>query len=293
MPLTHLHDPINGNDVPLEEAVAYFEDQGILPAEVIQKILNSANDPRRLDDHLSPSVANPSTTCRREQVIKRFKDYSLDPLVVWEAMEGTVWHEVFAKMTEGSEEWYCELPVPSPDDEDQENVKRTEEDVLVVEVFPGIWLSGVVDRINKDFSTLIDHKTQRFSKKDWGFKPDWKLQINLYALMLERTKGKKPEQLGVWRTYRGCYERDRTFRFFPCPPMTESTIHATIREHCESLQDYLTRARQAYKSGDEELLNKIVKEIPMDGKTMFNGKKCSQYCSVQKICFGLEGLPTF
>jgi hypothetical protein len=293
MPLTHLHDPVNGIDIPLEQAPEYFEHQGLIPMEVTQALLNTANDPRRLDEHLSPSVADPDTTCRREQIIRRFMPYSLDPMVTWEAMEGTVWHNAFSAMSEGNQDWFSELPIPGPDDEDLPHVKRTTEDVLVVETLPGIWLSGVVDRVSRDFKTLVDHKTQRFSKRDWGFKSGWKLQINLYVLMIKRTKDVEPEQLAVWRTYRGSYERDRTFRYFPCPKMNVDEIDSKIRKHCEDLQKRLVEAKAAYDAGDQAAIEDLIKNTPMDGQTMFNGKKCSQYCSVQKVCFGLEGLPTF
>lgn len=114
MPIVGLISPKTGTLFTIEEGIAHFEEEGIMPGEAIQAILNSAAGHGGFHARTSPSIADPETTCRREQVLKRFVDYHLDPFIIWDAQEGTLWHDIFEFAGKGMEGWKQEVECPPP-----------------------------------------------------------------------------------------------------------------------------------------------------------------------------------
>src|SRR3990172_7130753 len=92
MALTHFISPLSGEEIPIEQAPAYFEDQGIMPGDVVQAMIRGEQNPAHNGTHIGPSIGNPETTCRREVVGKRFLNYKTNPRKMWAAMEGTMFH---------------------------------------------------------------------------------------------------------------------------------------------------------------------------------------------------------
>lgn len=263
MPLTHLIDPTLGKKIPLEEAAEYFEQAGLMPAPVINAIIRSEreNEKTRCGDRVSPSMATPDALCRREHAIKRNLPYGLNPLTLWEAMEGTVWHS--ALLPEEGEDWDYEVAVGP------------------VELF-GVSLSGHVDGLRKDRKKLIDIKTQRFSKKDWGMKDDWRYQTSIYCHIIHAQYGVMPEPT-VWRIYRGSYERERTFRRFNFEVVPLDKLEKLVGGFLKETQQILGEATTAEK----------IATLALEGERMFGGKKCDMYCSVKDLCFSMSGKPVF
>ena len=323
MPVTAWIDPVTAEEVPLSEGPALFEEAGILPAESTQMMLDDIQGERSEEDprYLSPSKLFPGMNCRREIILHRFVDYALDPRALWAACEGTLWHKAFAHATAGAA-WMHEVKLPEhladyagprpPEGfvRDLRLMRVCEDDRERLEVYPGVWLKGTVDRLARDYSVLIDHKTTKppyFPKgggepKDYAFdqgdRPgqvtEWSPQILTYAYMVEMLTGVLPSEAWAWRLYRGCGNSRYTFRKLRIPIVAKEQVWAGIKEYCESLLAMLQQA-WALKDDKDALLAWMKKSVPMDGheKGMFNGKKCTEYCALKPVCFGAQGFVDF
>lgn len=288
-PLASFTCPQTLRQIPLAEAPAYFEQQGLCPSVAIRSLLAGHGDPRRGGCHLSPSMLDPETTCRMEICLQRFRPYSIGPLDSWLAQAGTVWHRAFQAAAGDGGEWLSEVRLPAEEDEGRPGVRRCEDGVLEVETLPGVWLSGIVDRVRADWTELIDFKTQRWSKTDYGARPGWGLQLNLYREMIERLRGVKVERLGVWRLYEGTYDVSKAWRYFPIGRIEAAALEARVGEFARSLAGYLAACEAV--AGDEAALDGVLRAVPMDGKVkgIFNGKKCTSYCATSRPCAELCG----
>lgn len=305
MPIANFIDPKTLELVSIEEAVAHFEETGLSPGEVIQAIIDDRDDARRKWLHLSPSILNPENNCRREIAIQRFLPFNLDPLSMWSAYEGTAWHRAFNLIGENVSGWHKELALPGPADVDHPKVRKVESEgqtFYELEVFPGIWLSGVADRVREDFKVITDFKSTNYP---WTRTKDappmdfaesqirsYQIQVNLYGRMVELLKGTTIEELWVWRIYRGSRNRNFTFRKLPIPKVSPELLESKIREHAETLDGFL-RATHAAEPGPER--DAVVNGIPMDGKDkrMYNDQKCSLYCGARDVCYKLAGHTVF
>lgn len=310
MPIRAFVHPTTNEIVPLDQAVDVFEDSGIMPAGITQILVDDINDSRRQGAHLSPSMLIPETTCRREVVIKRLLEYDLDPLTLWDAIEGTLYHRMVAsaKASQGRKREY-EVPLPAR--------ASDREQVAEIEVFPGITLSGRTDVVEHtptadcDDTAMLraveiqDIKTSRFPWKKGKdgkpisydhFKiPEWTIQTNLYRYLYEAEHETVVRALWVWRAYRGSYDRTVTWRKIPIPLVPKAQLWEQIGEFTTTLKAFLEKGVEIWKGGDKAALEEFVRTVPMDGEInrMFHGQKCPSYCAVQKICFGLEGRTTF
>lgn len=266
MPLKQLLDISTGKRIDLDQAPEYFHEKGLMPGPVLHSLIDNVikEERKRRGSKVSPSMADPGATCRREEAIKRNLEYALDPLVIWEAFEGTIWHEALLKSGGfGGGGWEYEVELGP------------------VELFDGVIMTGTADAIHRDNNLLVDLKTQRFSKRDYGSKPSWSVQSSMYAHML----GEELPKVEVWRIYRGSYERERTFKKFPVSVIPLKELDRLFADFLRETQEILRRAEL---EGEE-----YIKTLPMEGKTMFNGKKCHMYCSVKDICFAMAGESTF
>lgn len=317
MPLAGFYCTATSKRVSFEEAPAHFEKHSQIPSEVIHAIIKNEAGRDGLHARVSPSKLCPATTCRREVVIKRFVDYWLDPMVVWEATEGTIWHAAFkeAGHVEG-DGWEREKRIPTGGPITQGEGPLTidpNDGEPVYEVFPGIFMAGTVDKYHLEQGVLEDFKTARYPKT-YGKKPpsedfteahgkyvqesvngEWAIQLNTYREMVRLKTGVDLKELWVRRIYRGSRDRALTFRRFRVPIVPKERLWEVIGPFVSSLVGYLGQALAAKKSGGEEAVLKVVKTVPMDGeiKKMFNNSKCRSYCPVADICLGLEGRTLF
>lgn len=305
MPIAYFIDPKTLETVDIGKAIEHFEETGLAPGEVIQAIIDDRDDARRKWLHLSPSILNPENNCRREIVIQRTMDYTLDPLSLWSAYEGTAWHRAFNLLGEKINGWYREMPLPGPKFADHPQVRKAEYDgdsFYELEIFPDIWVSGVADRVREDFKVITDFKSTNYpwtrskdaSPYDYADSQikSYAVQVNLYARMVRLLTGVQPEQLWVWRIYRGSRNRNFTFRKLPIPFLGDDALHSLIRDHALSLNQFLTSAHAADPGPARE---EVIKLIPMDGKEkrMFHDQKCPLYCAVKDICYRLAGHTVF
>jgi hypothetical protein len=294
MPLKSLLDPKTFEEVPLDKAADYFDEKGLVPREVIRLILSGEGR----DDggvYVSPSLCDPTTTCRREQVLKRFCSYSLNPLKVWMAMEGSIYHEAMERQGAG-EGYGSEEVLPDVLAEVAKGrgvaLKLCADGKLRMEVWPGVWMRGRLDRRDPDWLELVDFKTTRYAKTDYGKKPEWVLKMNVYARMVELLRGRPFERMWAWRIYRGSYDMDRVFRKFDIPRLKPEQMDK-VGAFALSMQEMFQRAAAAFAGGGVQAVEAVVAELPMDGKGMFNGKKCDEYCALRDKCYQIEGIPTF
>lgn len=304
MPIRMFIDPTTQERISPELAAQHFHDHGIMPGQAVSAILADEFRENRTGTHISPSIMNGEKTCRREIVIKRFLPYDQDPLVLWEAVEGTVWHEALAAHDHSG--WHRELSLPSEADASHPKVRLIVGSLgsfYQVEVFPGIWMHGTADMVSPDYGIIEDIKTTRYP---WTPKPDgiprdfiadqladWTYQVNIYGLMIEILKGVRPKEQWAWRIYRGSRNRVYTFRKVAVPILSAESVWERIKDHATSLNQMLLETSQ--QETEEARRDYIKVHVPMDGeiKRIFRGDKCLKYCSVREQCFAMAGRMDF
>lgn len=284
MPVANIVSP-SGELYSIEEAPAALEAEGILPYEVALRLVSRLNSPRRGDVRVSPSMMDASTTCRREAAIKAFLPYAVDLRTQWSMEEGTLIHQALeeAGRTGNTEGVHYEYGLP---------VDGAGGSLEEAEIFPGIFVHGTIDKLDLNSKTLTDFKSSRWPRTnkagapiDYGVKQDWIIQTNLYRRLVKVCLDVDIENIFVWRIYSGSYNHNYTFRKFPIPIMPDAALEAAVRPHYESLKSYLTKTK--FGAADTRT---SIKAIPLDGRNMFAGKKCSQYCAVRDICDEIEGI---
>ncbi len=314
MPLRNFVCPDTDKIIPLDEAPAYFEEAGIMPAETVLAIIE--NETSRKDEdprYLTPSRLNTEVLCRRELAITRFLPYDLNPQLMEEAQEGTLWHKVYKAQGAG-DDWLHEVRVPFYKDSpgvggsggNLDKMVKGEDGLYRVEVYPGVLLRGTIDRLSLDYKVLIDHKAHKFPFAPPATNkpsPKWEVggeyyiqqqeghsyQLSAYAHIVEIITGEEVEQLWVWRKFRGSKNRAYTFRKMPIKKMSRETMWARIKDYIEPLLQHL---RNLYEiRDDEKAITEYISNMPMDGhdQGMFNDQKCTKYCAVRPLCFGMEG----
>jgi len=328
MPVKALLCPKTEKEIPFQEAPMHFERMGIMQAETVQAMIDNENQHRRMGTSLSPSIMDPSTNCRREIAIKKFLDYLLNPLDMWEANEGTIWHASSRAAGAKVPGWDREILIPDPDVASHvENpaFKWDERGVAHLEIFPGILCNGMIDGLSDDHRIIKDLKTKRYpylrsgkdaTPREYGISEDWVTQLNVYRRMVEIVyfggEEGNVEELRLWRQYRGSRRKDLTHKCFgrtvdadgvehdeSVPILTNEELEFRIREHCNTTTAWLNRClvakANAERTGEDPVphIIKVIEEIPMDGLPMFRGQKCHQWCSVNKICYSMANLATF
>lgn len=292
MPINGFIDWRTGEVIGLDKAHDHFMHNGLMMGPAIQALVNNAGqgDERRgKGAGVSASIADPAVTCRRELIIRRHHDYAIDPRVLMDAEEGTLLHAAFFGRGRSGEGWGAETMVPSPADladVDKPSVRLNPSGFPELELWPGVWFSCVVDYHTSDWTEIHDLKTKRVSKADYPPDRSAYLQLNLNKLAVERLYPQaKVERMFIWRYFRGCYEKERTWKRFDVPVWTEEECRALAEDHLASIIAFDEAASKL--TGEE--LESFISSLPMDGKVkrMFNDKKCGMYCAVKSICFGL------
>ena len=308
MPLAGFECPSTGDTIDIEAASEYFEDNGIVPAEVIDAIVlaDIKSSTLRSGTHLSPSIADPESTCRREVVIKRFLPYFPLPYQSWLADEGTAIHAYLqqAGATIANNKSKFEVRLPTEEHRNLVDVTRTEDGVLEVSILPKIPMSGQIDRVTQLSNGNVDITDYKTKGYPWTYKKDAdpvdyssgeakkaQIQLNFYRFMYEKLFGVKVENLWIWKIYKGSRKRNKTFTKIPVPMMTLHDLAIKASPHLLSLGEMLLNAESL--TDKPEKLEKYIASLPMDGEKMFNGQKCPLYCDGYKICFGLSGKAVF
>lgn len=307
MPITQIMDPTEHQLIPIDQAAEYFESQGLIPAEVIHGLIRQQVDDRNEygGEHLSPSQISPDTTCRRDIIIKRFFEYAQNPYQLWAAMEGTLYHEAFRMMGKDRPGAERELSLPDNHIHASHPLVQVREGRPRVEVFPGVWMRGTIDLLLGKEATIIDYKTSRYNSTDYWEKSseEWKPQINIYAYIVEILREMEIKHLWVWRTYRGSYKPEATFRKIPIQKVEKDQLWWELKPWVEGLLEALKRANEIYQNGLatgqdwKPAMAELLRPMPMDGENMFKGKdgstKCTKWCAVKEQCFAIQGRMDF
>lgn len=304
MPLEAFLDPA-GRRISPEEAPDYFEEQGIMPADAVTAVRADLQRERPWP-FTSPSQTNPNQTCRREIVLKRYYPFAVDPRREWAKMEGSYWHGFWEHQDAGPG-WRQELWLPGPEDVNTKGVREylspEGEKAQQLEVYPGIWMRGRVDRVSQDWRTLVDHKTSKWARTDYSTRDareTWPFTLNLYARMLEMLHGTRPRDLWVWRMYRASPDDNETWAKRKVMAWTDEQWWEKAGEHTTSLVGMLEKAEEI-RVGEkgEEAMDEHLATIPLDGhvKKMFMNRKgqnmkCGR-CTVKELCFRKAGKVSF
>lgn len=307
---------LNGEHLTLEEAPEYFETvrvsderEGVMPAEAVVAIIRAELAHEGRHARMSPSMLWPDSNCRREIYLRRFTPYYLDPLGVWEAQEGTLIHGALEMSGDEVPGYRRELRLPRPGDENA--TIDPDDGKPVVELWPGVFMSGTLDKIKDDGSVLTDVKTSKYPKtfgkqlpsRDFGEQKvgaEWAVQLNSYREMFKLLYGRDAEKLWVWRLYRGSQERSLTWRKFPIPIVSRNQMWNKIGPFVTSCLEHLRAGMDIEQGAGSDMERQArhleyAKGVPMDGhdQGQFNGQKCPKYCGQRQVCFGLAGMMDF
>jgi len=237
---------------------------------------------------VSPSVGIPEVTCRREILLRRHYPYKLNPFRLWAAMEGTFYHKGLLEMSGRMEGWEIEVGFPREEDEGKPSIRRHPVwGFLQVEVWPGVWMSARVDAWHRPTGTILNLKSTRVTKVDYGYKKDWTIQSNLERMIMNKC-GESVKLMEIWRVYKGCYEEDKAWRKFMVPFKSDGEMTDTCAAYLRELILWDTKMTE----GDKD---DVLSQIPLEGevKKMFNGKKCTLYCSCYQECMARAGRVRF
>lgn len=311
MPVTGFLCPKCNKSVPIEEAQEHFADVcAVMYHGSVQAIINNLGDERRaLGAGVSASQGSPEATCRRQVVLERFVPYSIDIRMQEDAEEGSNYHSAFHKRGAGGV-WAYETPLPGPADAGKPGVRRNAAGFYEYELWPDVWFSCMVDA-HKNWKWIDDLKTARPAKsmrcpkcnyyqsgKIWPPGNDNKAQLMLAKVVAERLGYGPVEQLRIWKYVRGCYEAAERHHPFVImdgsrehPFWSEAQLEQHCREHLSSMAS-MVRTAEALQGEPGWMFDAWLKaNVPLDGleRNLFNGKKCTMYCSVKDICFQLAG----
>jgi hypothetical protein len=234
-------------------------------------------------------------TCPRETLIADLKPYALDPAKANSPHWGTAIHE---KISRNRNSQYFEVCFGGPGD--------ALPPARLFEEIGGIEICGRVDKITVGYGEIHDYKchsetSQRYQAGDLDMTTA--AQLNIYRLAIEQLVTEAKGKIETMIAYHGAMTSARGPEpWIPSvlPFLTESQIldimpHVNTKKHetgatvREIIQDYQAFfARQA----DGMPLDENLGRVPLRGRKMFGGQKCTAYCQpgVRAICDGLEGL---
>lgn len=316
MPAVGFTKPGQGGKLSFEEAPEWYAQNTEVPAEAIALIAYLEQDSRRYGQTVTPSGACEDTTCLRQQAIKRFLKYLINGISSWQATEGTAWHYAFERAVPtrvDEDDWHREVLLPRFFvGKTTANVEKDPlSDSHAVEIFPGLWTSGKLDKLKTDFTEIEDFKTQAWAgyrEKKTGLwkvthyppKEDNVIQLNMYRRMVEVCTRVNPSKLTIRRMYRGARDAQQAWKKFDVRVMSNDELEATIRPFMERAAGIFGELRDIVLSTEDgperqEKLVEVISKLPLDGKDkrMLGNQKCTLYCTQRPICYKMAGLVGF
>jgi hypothetical protein len=242
------------------------------------------------------------TGCQREYMLERTRDFASNPYRRWAMLQGTLWHEVMEAHAPPG--WEVGVTLPSrfatPD-----GVSFRDLDGVLQYRWEGMWLSAEIDTLGPTPAgelILEDYKTQAspvsFRSKVTGepeyypprkeVKTDWLVQLNLYGWMLADLRGlTKPPLLRVWLCILGIQRPDYAWTAIPVPNLSREETADRVRANYE----LFTGAWGQWEAApDQRAKDQVIADLPLQGRGMFGGKKCTKYCEQKAACDGLLAL---
>lgn len=274
-----------------EEALQHFPfvHGGVVPACVIQAIWADSQDPRRNGDAFSPSMA---AGCMKEVVLERCKPYALNPLRIWKALEGTFWHSLMWQNKAPG--WEAEVSLPGLLYDYDKPGFRKNKGFLEME-WEGMWLSGKLDSLWVEPGGRVyldDYKTQNCPKTNFKQEyfppkktpwPHEEIQVNLYGRMYEVLTGVMPE-LRIWRYTLGISKAEYSWTPVPVPVMGREELVGRVKPNYLLLKESWAAWAAAMERGGEHAADLVLAGMPLQGRPMFSGKKCNDFCTQRGAC---------
>lgn len=260
-------------------------------------LLNHAlNDTRHRDGKITVTRL---LTCPREWLLADFLPHTFDPRTQHTPAVGTLVQAAIAKFPPIG--WVAEREVQG--------------------TILGLPLSAAIDLSLMYATTGLEHagytkegkicegKFHSFDKdgyKEWTLKDDHACQVNMQRLLWEQQEpGLRVVEMEVVRS--SMAGAGKEMKRFKVPVWDEERIAAhrpgggdftvgfIAGKAAEALlnlkHDYV--ANQGFLGGASTYVNvgEVVKEsVPLIGRSMFNKKKCSDYCSLKQVCDRVEGI---
>jgi hypothetical protein len=293
MPVKWLLGP-KGEKVSFEEAPAWFEDRGIMPSYAVVAIIQGYADERPAFN-VRPSDISPKFTCRRQRVWMATNEYGVNPLAEEAMLEGSALHEQLGAMEIEVPERYFSREV----DANAEQVVYGDERLPVC----GVPMRGRIDwlfpdRI-EDLKTSTPFFITKYGAKGSGIKPwvdiwlppedddvqNWRIQLSLYAVLLQKSGKDAPTRGRVWRRWSGVKADKVRWKKFDFDLLTEAGLEAAIGQWARDLHASLKEA----EGGNVDAW----KTTPADGREMVGSRgnmwRCEP-CPLKTACFKLDDL---
>lgn len=206
---------------------------------------------RSIHDQRGVARVSIACGCPRSTAIMLTEDIIADPLAFNSALTGTAWHALLGEYQPASAE------------------------VEVTGVINGVQLTGHIDRIidRGGRVVILDHKHGNdFARKYAELKPEYVVQVSLYADLYRQTFGEQPSGGVIWRHFTGS------------PPFVAFPFTLWPVEQCLDwmpygggyrVRDLLAQAA----SGDDW------RDLPLAGASMnFGSRDFCSYCEVASVC---------
>lgn len=288
-----------------------------VPVDLVHLIwATEGTDARRAGAHFSPSAL---FGCNRETALKRTAEYFVEPLDAWSRTQGTLLHAALEKYVAPG--WLAEVAVPrsvlfgTPEFEAAIGVdnrspgeglvithqgvryRYTYENVWEMEVWPGVWLSGVVDRLKSDFSELHDYKSAKAPGGRYDFKTkrfeEWRtwfpmdesyvMQVNIYGMMVAKAYGVPRPKLAILKNQLGVKDASLSWKRFDIETIDDAMLEARVRERYSELVLVMRKPAETRMAR--------ISEMALEGREMFKAKdgtcKCDRYCGLREACDAL------
>lgn len=180
----------------------------------------------------------------------------------------------------------------------------------------GVPVEGTIDFVTADMREIHDYKkhsetAQKFKFQRGGADPELAAQLNIYRLLLEQcVAGTRIEKLVVWHGAMTSAAGAPPWFRVELPLMDEAQI-ARIKPHggdytvqdivnayvgfagATTSADLPTDAEVGLAGAGGTKLEAAIRAVPLQGRKMWNGKKCQLYCSVRDTCDRIEGVTGF
>lgn len=191
--------------------------------------------------------------CPRSNAIIAVENLFVDPATFNAQITGTAFHALM----EGA------------------SVDSINSEVLVHGVIQGISLSGKIDRVRKIGEVLIceDFKHGNdFARKYAQLKPEYIVQVSIYAELYAQQFGERPAGGVIWRHFTGS------------PPFVPFTFKLWDVEQCLAHKPYggMYTVGELYTQAASET---AWQDLPLAGSSMnFGSKSFCDYCEVRTVC---------
>lgn len=220
----------------------------VCPADYAVAVLND----RAVHDHLSTARVSNGTGCPRGSKLLTTENVTVNPLDFNLALTGVAWHALMATADPATAE------------------------VIVSGTIDGVMLTGHIDRVIKRSNgdvVISDHKHGNdFARKYAELKPEYIVQVSIYAELYAQTFGVRPIGGVIWR------------HFASSPPFIPFAFKLWDVVACLAHKPYGGQ----FTVG--ELYHQAAsgvswRDLPLVGATMaFGSKSFCDYCEVRTAC---------